>query len=130
MTKEIKEKLLHNNAPQNRDLDHKPVVKFFSPFNGSKWLITEMDSADDDSLFGLCDLGLGFPELGYVSLQELKDLKGIVGDTRKQGGPPTYSQIKEADEEDYDLKANKGQRSGNATYGNSKDTSKKYTNIV
>lgn len=75
MTKEIKTKLLHNNAPQNRDLDHKPVVKFFSPFNGSKWLITEMDSADDDSLFGLCDLGLGFPELGYVSLQELKDLK-------------------------------------------------------
>jgi hypothetical protein len=33
-----------------------------------------MDSADEDTLFGLCDLGEGFPELGYVSLEELTSL--------------------------------------------------------
>jgi hypothetical protein len=30
-------------------------------------------------LFGLCDLGFGFPELGYVSLAELSALKGPLG---------------------------------------------------
>ena len=72
MTKEIKQKLLRNNMPQNRDLDHKPVVKFFAPVGSATWLITEMDIADEDTLYGLCDLGMGSPELGYVSLKELK----------------------------------------------------------
>ena len=26
-------------------------------------------------MFGLCDLGMGFPELGYVSLQELESVE-------------------------------------------------------
>ena len=74
MTKQIKEKLLRNGDVTNRGNDHKPVVKFFG--GGScTWLITEMDSADDDTLYGLCDLGIGLPELGYVSLDELKSLK-------------------------------------------------------
>ena len=74
MTKQIKEKLLHNGDVTNRGNDHKPVVKFFG--GGScTWLITEMDSADDDTLFGLCDLGMGYPELGYVSLEELKSMR-------------------------------------------------------
>ena len=30
---------------------------------------------DQDSLFGLCDLGMGSPELGYVSLTELRETK-------------------------------------------------------
>jgi hypothetical protein len=34
-----------------------------------------MDSADDDTMYGLCDLGMGYPELGYVSLSELQSLK-------------------------------------------------------
>ena len=29
--------------------------------------------------FGLCDLGLGFPELGCVSLEELRCLRGKLG---------------------------------------------------
>jgi hypothetical protein len=33
-------------------------------------------SEDEELLFGLCDLGMGFPELGYVSLSELQSLKG------------------------------------------------------
>ncbi len=38
-----------------------------------------MDPGDPDRLFGLCDLGLGFPELGYVSLGELSRLRGPMG---------------------------------------------------
>lgn len=74
MTKEIKTKLLRNGDVTNRGNDHKPVVKFFGG-GACTWLITEMDSADDDLLFGLCDLGMGYPELGYVSLSELQSLK-------------------------------------------------------
>ena len=74
MTKEIKTKLLRNGDVTNRGNDHRPVVKFFGG-SSCTWLITEMDSADDDTLFGLCDLGLGYPELGNVSLSELQSIK-------------------------------------------------------
>ena len=29
--------------------------------------------------FGLCDLGMGMPELGYVSLSEIKAVRGKLG---------------------------------------------------
>jgi hypothetical protein len=38
------------------------------------WLITEYDPHDRIG-FGWCDLGLGFPELGYVSLDEVLSLR-------------------------------------------------------
>ena len=38
-----------------------------------------MDPGDPDRLFGLCDLGVGFPELGYVSFSELSRLRGPMG---------------------------------------------------
>ena len=50
--------------------DHVPVVKFFSPVGAATWLFSELD-ADGDSLFGLCDLGFGCPELGSASLAEI-----------------------------------------------------------
>lgn len=59
--------------------DHVPVVKLFTPDAQATWLITEVDPDDPDRLFGLCDLGLGFPELGYVSLAELTELRGPLG---------------------------------------------------
>ena len=74
MTKEIKTKLLRNGDVTNRGNDHRPVVKFFGG-SSCTWLITEMDSFDDDTMFGLCDLGLGYPELGNVSLSELQSIK-------------------------------------------------------
>lgn len=43
------------------------------------WLLTELDPEDPDRAFGLCDLGLGSPELGYVSLAELAALRGPLG---------------------------------------------------
>ena len=49
------------------------------PDANATWLISELDPDDPDRLFGLCDLGLGSPELGYVSLAELKTIKGPLG---------------------------------------------------
>jgi hypothetical protein len=63
----------------NSERDHFPVVKLFTPDGSATWLLTEVDPDDPDRLFGLCDLGLGFPELGYVSLKELIQLRGRLG---------------------------------------------------
>jgi len=56
--------------------DPVPVVKLFTPDAGATWLLTEIDPMDYDRAFGLCDLGLGEPELGYVSLGELAAVRG------------------------------------------------------
>lgn len=58
---------------------HKPVVKLFDPAGAATWLLTEMKPEDNDIAFGLCDLGFGFPELGYVSLSELSRIRGGFG---------------------------------------------------
>jgi hypothetical protein len=63
----LRARLLLNGAA-SRETDHVPAVKFFNPLGVGTWLITEM-MADDDTLFGLCDLGE--PELGCVSLAEI-----------------------------------------------------------
>jgi hypothetical protein len=55
------------------------VVKLFTPDAGATWLLTEIDPSDPDIAFGLCDLGLGETELGYVSLSELADVRGQIG---------------------------------------------------
>lgn len=39
----------------------------------------EIDPDDTDRCFGLCDLGMGCPELGYVSLTELASVRGPLG---------------------------------------------------
>ena len=55
------------------------VVKLFTPDAGATWLLTEIDPDDEDRAFGLCDLGLGMPEVGWVRLSELADLRGPMG---------------------------------------------------
>ena len=52
-----------------------PVIKIFNPTGSATWLIHSMNPDDEDTLFGLCDLGFGFPELGYVSLSELQEVR-------------------------------------------------------
>lgn len=59
--------------------DHKPVVKLFTPDAGCTWLLSELDPKDPDIAFGLCDLGLGFPELGSVRISELDQIRGKLG---------------------------------------------------
>jgi hypothetical protein len=66
------------NALQD-DRTHLPVVKLYTPDGPATWLISECDRDDPDRLFGLCDLGPGFPELGYVSLAEISSVRGKLG---------------------------------------------------
>lgn len=68
LTDDLRDRLLANGRQQ--DIDHWPVVKFFNPLGAGTWLVTELD-ADNDTLFGLADLGFGCPELGSFSLSEL-----------------------------------------------------------
>ena len=63
--------LLHNGSPANRDRDHAPVVKLHIPGTNYQWLLCEIEPETPDRAFGLCDTGMGCPELGYVSLLEL-----------------------------------------------------------
>ncbi|GLS35459.1 single-stranded DNA endonuclease [Mesorhizobium tianshanense] len=77
ITDELRARLLANGAADT-ETDHAPVVKLFDPTGPATWLLTELD-ADGDTLFGLCDLGFGYPELGSVSLAELESVKGRLG---------------------------------------------------
>ena len=66
-------------AAADRDFDPLPVVKIFTPDANATWLLTEIDPPDPDRMFGLCDLGMGFPELGWCSLREIASLRGPMG---------------------------------------------------
>lgn len=46
---------------QSTAIDHYPVVQVFTPDGAATWLLTELDAADDDTVFGLCDPGMGCP---------------------------------------------------------------------
>jgi hypothetical protein len=59
------------------DIDFKPVVKLFTPDAQCTWLLTELGL--DDIAFGLCDLGLGSPEIGFVCMREIRELRGRLG---------------------------------------------------
>lgn len=79
LTKQQILKLKKNGLPENRDKDHLPVVKLFTPDANATWLLTEIDHEEPSIAFGLCDLGLGFAELGSVSLDEIASLRGCLG---------------------------------------------------
>ena len=86
MTDEIKAKLLENGKASASAIgrdgntpDHVPVVKYFTPDGACTWLLTELDPEDPDIAFGLCDLGMGFPELGTVRISELQSVRGKMG---------------------------------------------------
>jgi hypothetical protein len=61
---------------EGRQLDPLPVVRLFTPDAHATWLLTELDPEDGDTVFGLCDVGLGMPKLGYVRLSELASIRG------------------------------------------------------
>jgi hypothetical protein len=81
ITDEQRAQLLANGRQSldNENFDPPPVVKLFTPDAGATWLLTEIDPNDHDHAFGLCDLGQGFPELGYVNLAELQSVRGPLG---------------------------------------------------
>jgi hypothetical protein len=84
-SEQLKKLLANGKANRQRqeqgldEIDFKPVVKLFTPDGGATWLLTEIDPDEPDIAFGLCDLGMGFPELGNVSLAELAEVRGQLG---------------------------------------------------
>lgn len=73
-----RQRLLANGrrSATGKDIDPHPVVKLFLPDGRATWLLTELDPTTPTRAFGLCDLGFGAPELGYVDLNELARLRG------------------------------------------------------
>ena len=86
LTKDIREKLLKNGRIRAQlaeegtaEADFLPVVKLFTPDAQCTWLLTELDPEDTDIAFGLCDLGMGCPELGSVQISQLESVRGQLG---------------------------------------------------
>lgn len=77
------QRLLANHHEQlplkgtREERDFEPVCKLFLPWTSGTWLLTELD--DDGLAFGLADLGFGTPELGYISLDEIWEVRGPGG---------------------------------------------------
>ncbi|GFM27153.1 DUF2958 domain-containing protein [Novosphingobium sp. PY1] len=82
-----------------KEIDFIPVCKLFNPCGAATWLITECD--ENGLAFGLADLGFGSPELGYISLDELAEIKmlgGLVGIEQDVSFVPTQSLSQYAEE--------------------------------
>lgn len=82
LTDEIRQALLANGArlEVEPDLDPHPLVKLFTPDAGCTWLIAWAEEEGGELiLWGLCDLGLGYPELGPVLYSELLSVRGRLG---------------------------------------------------
>jgi hypothetical protein len=103
ITPELRQQLLVNGEA-SRDsprFDPHPVVKWFSPGGAATWLITELNPDDQDTAYGLGDLGMGSPELGHVSVRELTSIRlmrgtlGIERDLNWKASKPlsTYARL-------------------------------------
>jgi hypothetical protein len=86
LTDDIRERLLQNSRLREQyqrdglaEPGFLPVVKLLMPQSGAVWLLTELDPEDPDIAFGLCDLGMGCPELGYVSRAEIALAAEVTG---------------------------------------------------
>ena len=76
MTQAQKNKMIKNHNDQDGTKDFKAVIKLFDPTGSGTWYLSELDP-NTNIAFGLCDLG--YPELGYVSLDDLSNLKVKMG---------------------------------------------------
>ena len=83
LSPEVTQQLLANYHQQlplkgtRGEKDFEPVCKLFLPWTSGTWLLTELD--DEGLAFGLADLGMGTPELGYISLDEIWEVVGPGG---------------------------------------------------
>ena len=78
ITDEQRQQLLANGeaAARGENIDPYPVVKLFTPDAHAIWLLTELDPDDGDTAYGLCDVGLGSPELDSIKLSDLESIRG------------------------------------------------------
>ncbi len=86
LTADIRTRLRENGlqnaariAEDGNTIDFHPVVKLFTPDADCTWLLSEIDPENQDLCLGLCDLGMGCPEMGSVSLAEIAALRGKLG---------------------------------------------------
>lgn len=72
--------MLAHGATRRRGeaIDPWPVLKLHTLDAGAVWLLTEL-ADDGDTAFGLCDSGMGHPELGSVRLSALAAVRGPQG---------------------------------------------------
>ena len=77
LTKKQMKILLENGArARTGDPDYEawPVVKLFGGV-AATWLVAELNPDRKDEAFGLADLGMGSPEMGYFSMRELASIR-------------------------------------------------------
>jgi hypothetical protein len=69
-------------------------LKWFFPAGSATWFITEY-SPDERRAFGLCDLG--YPELGYVSLDEIEaiNIRGLRVERDVWWTPKTMREVRD-----------------------------------
>ena len=85
LTAELQARLLDNGRKQDpvrgtdAEIDFHPIVKLFTPDANCTWLLSELDPENPDIAFGLCDLGMGYTELGSVSISEIAGVRGPLG---------------------------------------------------
>jgi len=66
--------------PEVANYDRPVIVRF--EVASAEWHIVHAELINGATmLFGLCDLGLGFPELGYLPASELDQFSGVITDT-------------------------------------------------
>ncbi|WP_232491740.1 DUF2958 domain-containing protein [Novosphingobium kaempferiae] len=67
-----------DSGVRDPDFDPIPVARLSNPAGRAVWLVTEL-FPDEDTLFGLADLGFGCPELGTFSLREIAGVRLPLG---------------------------------------------------
>ena len=68
--------MIKNHQEQDGSKSFKAVVKLFNPTGIGTWYLSELDP-ETNVAYGLCCLHE--KEFGYVSLDELKEFKGVFG---------------------------------------------------
>ncbi|MCM3916200.1 DUF2958 domain-containing protein [Pseudomonas aeruginosa] len=73
-----REQLLANGRARaaGQTIDPLPVVRLFTPDAHATWLLASLDPSDENTAYGLCDVGIGMPALGTVKLSELASIVG------------------------------------------------------
>ena len=99
-TDEQYKQLIANGTENNGEISYPPVAKLFMSWTDCCWLLTGLDPEYPNIAFGLCDLGFGFPEVGYVDLNELREtqdgLKTLECDNSFEGKFPLIAYTRAA----------------------------------
>jgi len=69
------ETLLKNGSNDNPEKDDFPVVKLILTNSNISFLISELDPDLPTFAYGLCDLGLGYTELGWFILSMIEKMQ-------------------------------------------------------